>query len=200
MRLYTGSLIGMLALLLGSGCSTRTVAPEPRPPPATQAAKQTSDIPYERNDISVDITSDELLRFGANLAQAPLAERKSICRDLLKRERARADLGLELHLMVGRTLSRSCGDVATVLKWVSAIPSDRIPEDRLRWLIARDSAVLKEMQRLGRATSQVSRTRKVSRAQCPPAQPQQEETVKLRQKLEEIRAIERQLDGEEARD
>jgi len=194
MRLRSVSLVGLLALL-GSACSTRPLAPEPKPLPARQVARQEpATPPHERID------SDELLRFGAHLAQATPAERKTICRDLLKREREHADPGLRLQLMVGRTLSKSCGDVATVLKWVSAIPSDRIAEDSVRWLIARDSAVLKEMRRLERAASQAPRTRKSSRVQASPTQAQQDETARLRQKLEEIRAIERQLDGDEARD
>ncbi|WP_139556988.1 hypothetical protein [Methylotetracoccus oryzae] len=189
----TLSLIGLLALL-GSACSTRPVQPEPLAAPARPVAKQAPATPHERID------SDELLRFGAHLAQATPPERKTLCRDLLKREREHADPVLQLKLMVGRTLSRSCGDIAAVLKWVSGIPSDHIAEDRLRWLIARDSAVLREMRRLERAASQAPRTRRSARVQGRPTQAQQDETARLRQKLEEIRAIERQLDGDEVRD
>lgn len=184
MRWPIASLLGALALL-SHGCSTQRADLVAKPVPAKPTAEQPS-VPYLRVD------SDELLRFGADLANATNTQRKTICRDLLQRERERAQPGLALHLLIGRTLSKSCGDIATVLRWVAAIPPDTLRDDRVRWLIAKEQAVLKEMQRLTRAAASAARTPKTARTDCP--QPQQDEAQRLRQKLDEIRAIERQLD------
>lgn len=186
MRRLTASVIGALALL-GHACSAQRADPRPKPVPVKPIAVPAPD-PYLRVD------SDEMLRFGAELAKAGNTERKAICRDLLRREPDHPPPGLALHLLVGRTLSKSCGDIGTVLRWVSAISKDTLPDDRTRWLVAKESAVLKELQRSMRAGAPgTARTPKPARVDCPP--PQQDEASRLRQKLEEIRAIEKRLDA-----
>jgi hypothetical protein len=114
---------------------------------------------------------------------------------LLKREREHPQPGLHLHLLVGRTVSKSCGDIGSIIRSVSAITAGRIPDARVRWLIAKDSATLREIQRLSSlASARAPRTQKAKNADCPPG-PQVEENRRLKQKLDEVRAIERQLEG-----
>jgi hypothetical protein len=143
--------------------------------------------PYERSDI------DELLRFGADFANSPSATRADRCRQLLKREQDASDVGVQLHLMIGRVLSESCGDIPKLLKALDAIPPERLADTRVRSLVAFNTAALKRLYTVpsGKRVVVEDRRPKVAR---PTTEVKNDDARILREKLEALRAIERKMD------
>lgn len=145
--------------------------------------------PYAQSDI------DELLRFGADFAKSSGAARTDQCRQLLKREQDAPDVGVQLHLMLGRVLSESCGDIPKLLTKLDAIPPDRLADARVQSLVAFNTAALKRLGTV--STRRVAAEDRRPKASRPAANVKNEDARILRKKLEAIRAIERNLDETE---
>ncbi len=153
---------------------------------------QSSGAPYSQTNL------DQLLSFGADMANAPPATQAKLCKSLIVRQQLSQDAGIQLHLMVGRLLSDSCGSIPQVLEGVNAIPEQALTDVRLRQLIAIHTKALKQMD-----ATPISRERRrhksPSKAQTPKRTNQinqinQDETRLLREKLQAIRAMEKKLD------
>lgn len=148
--------------------------------------------PYSQSDF------DELLGFGATLANIPPSSRADTCRLLLKRQKdSRSPVeGIQLHLMVGRLLSDACGDIPRILNGVNAI-SGRLYDERTRKLVAIHTEALKRLNNQSRKLVSLERKHKTA-----PNEPGSQEThgvnkdenSLLREKLEAIRSMEKQLD------
>lgn len=147
--------------------------------------------PYAQSDF------DELLAFGANMARTPSSSRADVCRTLLKRQKDSSAPGVQLHLMVGRLLSDSCGDISRILNGVSAIPPGNLPDERMQRLVAIHTEALKRLQNVSRKTGTVERKQK-SVQSAPESKDtngsKKDETRLLREKLEAIRSMEKHLD------
>lgn len=144
-----------------------------------------SQDPYMRSDI------DELLRFGAHFAQGNASLRSETCRLLLKREQDPPSLGVQLHLMMGRVLSETCGDIPKLLASLGSIPAERLPDDRVRSLVVFNTAVLK---RLGTPAKRLAVDERKQKATRSAPDPKSDDARILREKLDAIRAIEKNLD------
>jgi len=148
--------------------------------------------PYSQSDF------DELLSFGATLANISPSSRAETCRTLLKRQKdSRSSLeGIQLHLMIGRLLSDACGDIPRILNGVASI-SGRLSDDRMRKLVAIHTEALKRLSTQPKRLGSVERKHKTS-----PTEPDAQETTGakkdenrlLREKLEAIRSMEKQMD------
>ena len=146
--------------------------------------------PYARSDI------DELLRFGEDFAKSTGPARADQCRQLLKREQDGSDAGVQLHLMIGRVLSESCGDIPKLLKALDAIPPERLADTRVRSLVAFNMAALKRLGSVS-ANKRVMVEDRKQKAARPVAEVKNEDARILREKLEAIRAIEKNMDETE---
>jgi hypothetical protein len=140
---------------------------------------------------------EELLDFGNNMAQLPHSSRTKICRALLKSQKGPRATGILLHMMIGRLLSDSCGDIPRILSGIRAIPSRNLGDPRIQKLISIHTEALKRMNTMPmKYRSQQYNQR--------PDQPEDEpkaakgskknETRILREKLEAIRTMEKQMD------
>lgn len=147
--------------------------------------------PYLRSDI------DELLRFGADLANRSASSRAETCRQLLKREQDAPSVGVQLHLMMGRVLSESCGDIPKLLASLDAIPPARLADHRVRSLVVFHVATLKRLGASGKKLAVNERKQKATR---PAADAKSDDARILREKLDAIRAIEKNLDAAEDAD
>lgn len=147
-----------------------------------------------RYDPYTEIDFDELLSFGANMANVQAASRAELCRSLLMRHRGPQDAGIQLYLMVGRLLSDSCGSIPKILDGVNAIPAYKLSDARLHRLISIHTAALKRMELAPRRQS--NSESQSGRVQNPKDSKgaKQDENRLLREKLEAIRAMEKQLD------
>jgi hypothetical protein len=146
--------------------------------------------PYTQSDL------DELLSFGANMANLPASSRVKVCRLLLKRQNE-PEPGIQLHLMIGRLLTDACGEIPKILDRVASIPAAKLFDQRVQRLVSIHMETLKRMKN-------VSRRAGTWKGQQKPFQPalesndskesKSDENHLLREKLEAIRSMEKQLD------
>lgn len=182
-----------LSLLLLAGCADFNAGWNGAP------STYTNNDPYARSDF------DELLTFGANMANISSSSRTEVCGLLLNR-REPPDAGIWLHLMVGRLLSDNCGDIPKILDGLQTIPPGSLPDQRLQKLVDIDTEALKRMNSAptSRKSGYSSRRQKTARsvqeakettAPKEPAEAKSDETRMLREKLDAIRSMEKQLDA-----
>jgi hypothetical protein len=149
--------------------------------------------PYSQSDF------DELLTFGANLARISPSARAETCRVLLKhrKDSPAAAMGIQLHLMVGRLLSDACGDIPGILNGVASVPAGHLPDERTRKLVDIHIEALRRMNSQPRRFSSQERKYKAVpnglETQESPGSRKSENRL-LREKLEAIRSMEKQMD------
>jgi len=182
--------LGLIGLSVLAGCAEFS-------PDRYRASYYTpSHDAYSRSDI------DELLGFGAAFANKTGTARAEECRRMLKHYQNNPDVGVRLHLLIGRTLSETCGDTTKILASVGAIPPDRMPDGRVQNLVAIHMETLKRARSLPRKPAATER--KPATACVPDSKPgyktdsPTDEARILREKLEAIRAIEKSMDAPDA--
>lgn len=150
--------------------------------------------PYAQSDL------DELLNFGANMSNIPASSRAEVCRLLVKRQKTSTEPGIQLHLMIGRLLSDTCGDIPKILDGVAAIPAKNLFDDRVQKLVAIHTEALKRMKSVPRKLGSLERKQKSVQTVLEPKESKdsngskKDEARLLREKLEAIRSMEKQLD------
>lgn len=140
---------------------------------------------------------DELLGFGAGMAGMPASSRTETCRSLLKRQKDTPDPGVQLHLMVGRLLSDACGDIPRILDGLSALPPGTFNDDRLQNLVAIHTEALKRMNTVSKKLGSLEHKQKTVQTVLESKEStgsKKDENRLLREKLEAIRSMEKQLD------
>ena len=161
---------------------------------------------YAREDL------DELLHFGADMANMTASSRAEVCRSLLDRQKEAPGAGIQLHLMTGRMLSDACGDIGKILEGADSAPMKNLSDEQVRWLVAAQTEALKRMGDLSRKPSVQERKPKAvrclpeskkrkpeSKKAVPNPQKEAPELQKddsglLREKLDAIRSMEKKLD------
>ena len=138
-----------------------------------------------------DAQLEDLLRFGADLANKSSTNRAVACRSQLKRHREFPSADTKLHLLIGRSLSDECGDINTILDAVNAIPRRELRDERVQWLIEMQSEILKRQSYTSRRLGAAEKKQKGS---SPGADSSKDEARILREKLEAIRSLERRMD------
>ena len=147
--------------------------------------------PYMQSDF------DELLAFGDNMAKTPPTSRDKVCRTLLKRQKDSPDTGVTLHLMVGRLLSDTCGEIPKILNAVDAIPPEKLPDGRMQKLVAIHTDSLKRLSAVSKKASSLERKQKSVQSVVESKNTKgskKDENSLLREKLEAIRSMEKHLD------
>jgi hypothetical protein len=151
--------------------------------------------PYARSDY------EELLTFGDNMAHMSASSRADVCRTLVRRQKVSRDPGVQLHLMVGRLLSDSCGSISKVLRGVETVP---LTDSRLQRFVSINTEALKRMNSGSRRSSGSvgSRPKKAQTVYEPNDSKgsRKDENRLLREKLEAIRSMEKQMDESESAD
>ncbi len=147
--------------------------------------------PYRQSEL------DELLTFGDNMAKIPSSSRVKVCRTLLTRQNNYTDSGVLFHLLIGRLLSDSCGDIPKILEGIASIPPARLNDEQLMKLVAINMEALKRMNYTSKKV--VSMERKQKKAPTVPESKdssgsKNDEARLLREKLEAIRSMEKHLD------
>lgn len=168
-------------VFLLAGCA------EFNPPVNDRYAGPYSD-PYAQSDF------DELLVFGANMAHSPAAARSELCRSLLKRQKESPDPGVQLHLLVGRLLSDTCGDIPRIIEGVNNIPFN---DQRLTQWVSINTEALKRMNNASKRLGSLEQKQKTVQSVLESKEiksGKKDEARLLREKLEAIRSMEKQLD------
>lgn len=148
--------------------------------------------PYAQSDL------DELLGFGANMANIPASSRSEVCSILLKRQQDYPGTGILLHLMIGRLLSDACGDISGILDGLASIPPGSFDE-KVQKLVTVDMEALKRINISTPVTKCSSLKRKQKTVKSVPeakdsSGSNKDEARLLREKLEAIRSMEKHLD------
>jgi hypothetical protein len=131
------------------------------------------------------------------MANMNAASRSELCRSLLKRQKESPGPGIQLHLMVGRLLSDACGDIPKVLDGVASIPAGYLNDERMTRLVATDTEALKRMNSLSKKLVSVESKQKTVQTVQEPKETsgtKKDENRLLREKLDAIRSMEKQLD------
>jgi len=154
--------------------------------------------PYAKSDF------DELLAFGANMANMPPLSRSEVCSTLLKRQKDSPGTGVELHRMIGRLFSDSCGDIPGILKGVGSIPPGSLSDEGVQKLVSIYTEALKRLQSVSKKLEALEsknktlrsrlESKKVSGSKKNTNELKNDETQLLREKLEAIRSMEKHLD------
>lgn len=153
--------------------------------------------PY--NDPYLQSDFDELLGFGANMAQIPPSSRAEVCGILMKRQKKSSapEAGIQLHLLVGRLFSDACGDIPGILNGVGSIPASRLSDERMRRLVAIHTEALKRLNSQSRKLGYLERKHKTVQnvlESKDASGSKKDENRLLREKLEAIRSMEKHLD------
>lgn len=151
--------------------------------------------PY--NDPYAQSGIDDLLAFGASMATMSETARADLCKSLQSTQKVSYSEGVQLHLMVGRLLSDACGDITKILEGVKSLSPSYTADERMQRLIAIDTQTLIRMHNLEKKQRVVLQKPKKSKAVVEtkdPPEPKHNETNLLREKLEAIRSIEKQMD------
>ncbi|CAG0989265.1 hypothetical protein IVG45_01655 [Methylomonas sp. LL1] len=147
--------------------------------------------PYAQSGI------DELLAFGASMANMPESGRADVCRSLLNTQKLSPSDGKQLHLMVGRLLSEACGDIPRILDGVQAVSPGYASDERVQRLIAIHTQTLTRMhnqsKKLNTAEQKQKKVKTVLESK-ETAEPKKDENRLLREKLDAIRSMEKQMD------
>ena len=153
--------------------------------------------PYAQSDF------DKLLAFGANMAKIPPSARAKVCRTLLNHPKNPPGAGILLHMMIGRLLSDTCGDIPRILDGVGSIPPGSLYDERMQRLVAINTEALKRMQNVSKKPGSPERKQKPVQS-VPESKDtngsKKNETRLLREKLEAIRSMEKHLDESESGD
>lgn len=143
---------------------------------------------------------DELFAFQAGMAEIPAASRTEICRILLQNQKQSPDVMVQLKLIAGRVLSDSCGDLSKTLEAVANLPPEKLTDENLRRFIAINKETLAHMLELSKKLGSLERKQKKLRnvldnkdANATPKNDDSTSTL-LREKLDAIRSMEKQLD------
>ncbi|MCQ8128369.1 hypothetical protein [Methylomonas rivi] len=147
--------------------------------------------PYAQSGI------DELLAFGASMAGMEDEDRAEVCKSLLNTQKISPSDGKQLHLMIGRLLSNACGDIPAILDGVQTISPAYASDERVQRLIAIHTQALQRTQRQSEKLHVVEQKQKKIKSTLDskePAGPQKNENRLLREKLEAIRSMEKQMD------
>lgn len=137
---------------------------------------------------------DELLDFSSQMASLPVPARTDACRRLRQVGAGSVNDGVSLQLLVGRLFSDACGDIGTILNTVEAIPAERWRDERLKKLVLLHTEALKRLPQGGKKSSG-ARKSKVKQGAGSAEESPPEEVRLLREKLEAIRRMEKQMDG-----
>lgn len=152
--------------------------------------------PRYNKDPSSNTEFDELLAFGNNMALSPTSSRAKMCRSLMKYPRGDTGNGIWLRLMVGRLLSDACGNIPRILDGVKSIPPSSL-DLRTQKLVNIDTEALMRLNSMPRrlVVKQSKQKPAPSQVESKPAKvSNSHETRLLREKLEAIRTMEKQMD------
>ncbi len=171
-------------ILLLSGCASFNSDHSDREPvPLTD--------PYSRSGIN------ELLAYGATIADMSETERSDVCKSLVNTQKTSPSDDKQLQLMLGRLLSDSCGDISKIINDIQTIKPNYANDQHLQRLITINTLALQRLQSLSKKAAADSRQKKSKSkldSKDATTEPSKDESRLLREKLEAIRTIEKQMD------
>jgi hypothetical protein len=140
---------------------------------------------------------EELLNYGAKMSAMSPASRSEQCRSLLKYQGESAEISVPLHQMFGRLLSDSCGDIPRILDNLSSINLSNQVDENVKKQISINMEALKRMNSAAKKLAALERKQKTVQNMVESkggSAAKKDETQLLKEKLEAIRSMEKQID------
>lgn len=177
-------------ILLLNGCASFNSEPVEKAPDCHVAPKEPSKF-------------DHLLAFAIDTSKMPPPARAELCRGLVKKQKDAPDHHQLMQLLIGRTLSDSCGDIGKLLEQANAMPVTVYDDESLRQFVSLQLEVLKNMQTVSKRLNSLEKKKKKLQGAAAGLLGDSKETPEsvnnetrlLREKLDAIRTMEKQLDG-----
>lgn len=144
--------------------------------------------PYSKSGVNT------LLAFGANMANMSEASQSELCKSLLESQQTAPSDSVQLRLMVGRLLTGSCGDIPKILEDIDAIKPHYISDENLLRFITLNTQVLTHMHTQAVKLDNIEHDQQKVKSILNSKGEKKKETRLLREKLEAIRSMEKQLD------
>lgn len=180
----------LLVVLLNSCTDFNT------PPPESTSLPQSA--------TNVEPVVDKLLDFGVGMSAMSEPSRTDLCKSLLNTQQLLYSDDVQLQLMIGRLLSDACGDIPKILEGIETINSDYKADERLQKLITIHSQALLHIhnrtkkplaiKQKSKKLKSVPEIKEVAPEIKEATDTKPNETHLLREKLEAIRSMEKQLD------
>ncbi len=170
-------------LLLLASCAQFDSEP-PKPVPCYTPPKVESDF-------------EKLFAFGVEMANMPVSARVEACESLLKRQKESPDTTLRLQILVGRSLSDACGDIHKILEQIDSISPENFVDQQLAQFVAMNREILKNMSKVSKKLGTLERKQKKFQTVLESKEASESkanEARLLREKLDAIRTMEKQLD------
>ena len=170
--------------LLLSGCASFNSEQSNREPAPVADSYSHSDI-------------HELLAFGATISAMSETERSDVCKSLVNNQKTAPTDDKQLQLMLGRLLSDSCGDISKIINDIQDIKPNYANDQLVQRLITINTLALQRLQNLSKKAAADSRQKKSKSkldSKDTTTEPIKVESRLLREKLEAIRTIEKQMD------
>jgi len=175
-----GGILLLILTLTATGCASFSTDQQ-KPPAKPDPFGQSRVIP--------------LLAFGANMATLSRDSQSELCKSILETPQTQTPSDdTPLRLMVGRLLSASCGDIPKILEDIEAIRSRYISDDYLQRFITLQVQVLAHMHTQSVKLDIVEHDQKKVKSLLNTKGEKKKENNLLREKLEAIRSMEKQLD------
>lgn len=142
-------------------------------------------------------TIDELLDICADMAKLSASSRAEKCKSLLASQQTTNNDRVQLQLMVGRLLSEDCGEIPKRLEEIEHLKISYASDNKLQKLLLLHEQVLITMQNQTQKMATLEHKRhkvKTDLETKEALESKDNETRLLREKLEAIRSMEKQLD------
>ncbi|MGR8930203.1 MAG: hypothetical protein ACU836_06130 [Gammaproteobacteria bacterium] len=174
--------LNVLFILILAGCA------QLQPPyNGTQAAVQS--YRYSPSNVT------EILAFGAEIAKMNESSRAEKCKALASQTKKPGEhRTIQLKLMVGRLLSDSCGDIPALLEEIDRLEISRDAVDLQHLVALHKLALIRIYEQSQKLSSMEQKRPKVIKSSPDAKGTDKSEARILREKLEAIRSMEKQLD------
>lgn len=156
----------------------------------------TENTPISQPEPFSPVSVDKLLDFGARMSAMPDSEKIELCQSLLTTHQLLSSDDVQLQLMVGRLLCDACGDIPKILEGVKAISPNYGFDEKLQKFISIHSQTLRRIHNQAIKPIAIKQKTKKSKSLTESKENTEKPTENhlLREKLEAIRSMEKQLD------
>lgn len=142
-------------------------------------------------------TIDELLDICADMAKLSASSRTEKCKSLMDSQQTANNDRVQFQLLIGRLLSEDCGDIPERLEEIERLKVSYASDDKLQKLLLLHEQILINMQNQTQKMTALEHKRYKAKPDLETKEAlesKDNETRLLREKLEAIRSMEKQLD------
>jgi hypothetical protein len=143
---------------------------------------------------------DNLLDFSFKVSTLSPTARTELCKSLLKRQKEASNVDIQIQLTIARLFSDSCGDIPKLLDALNTSTANSPVDEQTQKLLGVSVELLKRLNTTSKSLTILERKQKSLQMLLDSKGKEEPNNTKndaklLRDKLEAIRAMEKQLDN-----